>query len=173
MSTDPLLRALRICLLLTTLAPGAQAQQKKTVATAVPRSAPITNLRYEITFDSATAGQKTIRVAASFDVTGTGPALLSLPAWTPGAYEVSNYARWVENFTAVAGDKPLTWDKLDYDTWRVQPGGARSVTVRFDYLADSLDNAMSWTRPDFALFNGTNLLLYPEGRGFDFPRRSP
>ena len=65
--------------------------------------------------------------------------------------------------------KPLKWDKLDYDTWRVQPGGARSVSVHFDYLADTLDNAMAWARPDFALFNGTNLFPYPEGRGLDFP----
>jgi predicted metalloprotease with PDZ domain len=40
--------------------------------------------------------------------------------------------------------------------------------VEFDYQADTLDNAMSWTRPDFALFNGTNLFLYPEGRSAEF-----
>jgi predicted metalloprotease with PDZ domain len=28
---------------------------------------------------------------------------------------------------------------------------------------------MAWSRPDFLLFNGPNLFLYPEGRGFDFP----
>jgi predicted metalloprotease with PDZ domain len=95
--------------------------------------------------------------------------LLSLPAWTPGAYEISNFSRWVSAFAPTAGGQPLGWDKLDYDTWRVQPGGAKSVTVTFDYLADSLDNAMAWARPDFAFFNGTNLFLYPEGRGFDFP----
>src|SRR6185312_841799 len=39
---------------------------------------------------------------------------------------------------------------------------------RFNYLADSLDNAMAWSRPDFGFFNGTNLLLYPEGQGTDF-----
>ena len=43
------------------------------------------------------------------------------------------------------------------------------MTVRFDYVADTLDNAMTWARPDFLLFNGTNLFLYPEGSGFDFP----
>jgi predicted metalloprotease with PDZ domain len=43
------------------------------------------------------------------------------------------------------------------------------VTVEFDYRADTLDNAMSWTHPDFALFNGTNLFMYPEGRPLDFP----
>src|SRR5207248_354975 len=47
--------------------------------------------------------------------------------------------------------------------------GAKSVSVHFDYLADSLDNAMAWARPNFVLFNGTNVLPYPEGRGTNFP----
>jgi predicted metalloprotease with PDZ domain len=140
-----------------------------------PTSAPLTNLRYEITFDSTTAQTRTLQVGMSFDVAGPGPVLLSLPAWTPGAYELSFYARWVSNFTPVAGTDPhanappLGWDKLDYDTWRVNPGGAKSVSIRFDYLADTLDNAMAWARPDFVLFNGTNVLPYPEGRGTSFP----
>jgi predicted metalloprotease with PDZ domain len=133
------------------------------------RSAPLGNLRYEITFDSTTAAQRTIKVALSFDVTGPGPVLLSFPVWTPGAYEVTNFARWVRSFEPVAGDRRLTWDKVDSDTWRIQPGGARALTVRYDYQADTLDNAMSWSRPDFVLFNGTNILPYPEGQGFDFP----
>ena len=136
---------------------------------AAPVSAPLTNLRYEITFDSTTARTRTLKVAMSFDVAGPGSVLLSWPAWTPGAYELSFFARWVSNFSPSAGDKPLAWDKLDYDTWRVNPAGAKSVSVRFDYLADTLDNAMAWARPDFALFNGTNVLPYPEGRGTAFP----
>jgi predicted metalloprotease with PDZ domain len=132
-----------------------------------PRSAPISNIRYELTFDSASARERTIRVSMSFDVGGKGPVLLSLPSWTPGAYEISNFARWVQDFSASANDKAIDWDKLDYDTWRIQPGSERSLTVRFDYVADTLDNAMAWARPDFVLFNGTNLLLYPEGIGFD------
>lgn len=152
-------------LVLLAVAGQARAQQ----ATPTPRSAPLTNLRYEITFDSTTAQTRTLKVAMDFDVAGPGPVLLSLPAWTPGAYELSFFARWVSNFTPMAGEKALTWDKLDYDTWRVNPAGARSVTVRFDYLADTLDNAMAWARPDFALFNGTNVLPYPEGRGTSFP----
>ncbi len=139
------------------------------------QSAALTNLRYEITFDSITARSRTLKVAMTFDVTGPGPVLLSFPAWTPGAYELSYFARWVSNFTPVAdtdpreGTPPLVWDKLDYDTWRVHPAGAKSLSVRFDYLADTLDNAMAWARPDFVLFNGTNVLPYPEGRGTSFP----
>ena len=156
--------------LLLTLAPAAQSQQQRRPTAPAPlQSAPISNIRYDLTFDSTTANRRTIRVAMSLDVAGPGAVLLSLPAWTPGAYEISNFARWVVGFSATAGNSAVAWDKLDYDTWRVQPGKARSVTVTFNYLADSLDNAMSWSRPDFVLFNGTNLFLYPEGRGFDFP----
>jgi predicted metalloprotease with PDZ domain len=139
-------------------------------AAAAP-SAPITDIHYDLTFDSATAPSHLLKVTMTFRTAGTDPVDLSLPAWTPGAYEVTYFARKVENFTATAGDRPLRWDKLDYDTWRVRPDGAQQVAVSFDYLADSLDNAMAWSKPDFALVNGTNVFLYPEGRSLDFPAR--
>jgi predicted metalloprotease with PDZ domain len=60
---------------------------------------------------------------------------------------------------------------VDYDTWRVRPLGAGEVTVSFDYRADSLDTGNSWATADFAYFNGTNLFLYPEGRGLAFDSR--
>ena len=132
------------------------------------QSAPISGIRYEVTFDPRTAPARTIHVAMTFDVGGAGAVLLSLPAWTPGAYEISNFARWVSAFSATSGGRSLTWDKLDYDTWRVRADGAKNVTVSFDYLADSLDNAIAWARGNFAFFNGTNIFLYPEGRPMDF-----
>ena len=134
---------------------------------APPVSAPLANIRYEIVFNRETAARRSLRATMRFDVVGSGDVLLSLPSWTPGAYEVTHFARWVVNFSPTAAG-PLRWDKLDHDTWRIRPAGARQVTVTFDYVADTLDNAMAWSQPDFAFFNGTNLLLYPEGRGFDF-----
>ncbi len=163
--TRTVLSALTI---LTVVASQAQSQRASPAA-APPRSAPLSNLRYQVTFDSAAAAARTLKVSLTFDVAGPGPVLLSLPAWTPGSYEINNFARWILDFSAVAADKPLAWDKLDYDTWRVQPGGAKTITVAFDYRADTLDNAMAWTRRDFGFFNGTNLFFYPEGRGFNFP----
>src|SRR5215211_8251582 len=103
------------------LAASAAAAQQTTAAPAAPtpaRSAPLSNIRYEITFDSTTARDRLIKVMMSFDVGGTGPVLLSLPAWTPGSYEISNFARWVVNFSPKSGGQPIRWDKLDYDTWR-------------------------------------------------------
>jgi predicted metalloprotease with PDZ domain len=132
------------------------------------RSVPVSNLRYEITFDSATARRNVIGVAVNFDVGEKGVVLLSVPSWTPGSYEISNFARFVTGFSATAANKPLDWDKLDYDTWRIDPAGARSVTVRFDFRAITLDNAGAWSQADFAFVNGTNIFPYPEGRGYEF-----
>ena len=44
-------------------------------------------------------------------VPATGDAtLVSLPAWTPGYYEINNYSRYVRNFAADDGKgSPLRW----------------------------------------------------------------
>jgi predicted metalloprotease with PDZ domain len=106
-----------------------------------------------------------------FTTSGSAPVVLGLPAWTPGYYELSYFARSVGEITAVGDGKPLRWEKTDYDSWRILPAGAKNITIGFDCRADSLDAAFAWSRPDFLLFNGANLFLYPEGRGFDFPAR--
>jgi predicted metalloprotease with PDZ domain len=133
-------------------------------------SVPVADVHYDVSIDSAGIASHKIGVVTTLTLTGTGQVVLSLPAWTPGAYEMDWFARYVSAFKPTAGDgRPLTWDKVDYETWRIDPAGAKSIRVAFDYEADTLDNAAAWTRPDFAMFNGTNLFLYPVGRGFTFP----
>jgi predicted metalloprotease with PDZ domain len=144
------------------LAPRASAQPSAT-------SAPVTNIRYEVTFTRENGERRQVTSAMTFTVGGTDAVLLSIPKWTPGSYEIDNFARDVANFSAEQAGATLAWDKLDPDTWRVRPRSVGEVMVRFDYLADSLDNGNTWARPDFLLFNGTNLFPYPKGRGFDFP----
>jgi len=133
-----------------------------------PMSAPILAMRYDVTADKDALRARQLKVTTSFDVMGADDVLLSLPAWTPGAYEISDFSKWVSGFRAMQDGVALRWDKLDYDTWCVHPARAGRVSVSFEYAADTLDNAMAWTRPDFALFNGTNLFMYPEGRSTDF-----
>ena len=133
------------------------------------QSLPISDVSYEVRFDSALASRRLLHVEMAFTTAARGEVVLSLPAWTPGAYEISNFARKVENFSATSGDRGLTWDKLDYDTWRVRVDDPGRTIVSFEFLADTLDNAMAWARPDFAFFNGTNVFLYPEGGSKDFP----
>jgi predicted metalloprotease with PDZ domain len=137
----------------------------------VPLPPPVVSIGqidYQITFDRSTAPARTLGVAMRFTADQAGPLELSLPAWTPGAYEISNYARQVSSFGATASGRPLEWDKLDYDTWRVRIAAPGPVEVSFHFTADTLDNAMAWSRPEFLFVNGTNVFLYPEGSNLQF-----
>lgn len=137
-------------------------------ATVATRSAAIADVRYEVTYDDIAARRRALGVVMRFTVAGTEPVLLSLPAWTPGAYEITDFAKFVEDFAASGDGRPLDWDKVDQDTWRVPPAGAREVEVRFVYRGSDFDNAKTWLQSDFAFFNGTNVFLYPEGRSLEF-----
>jgi predicted metalloprotease with PDZ domain len=103
-------------------------------------------------------------VKAEFPTSGTDTLLVSLPAWSPGNYEIQNYARFVRHFAAQdASGKPLFWDRLDKDTWRIGTGGSPTVSVAFDFLADEIDLSRARLVADFGEFLGTNLFLYQEG----------
>jgi predicted metalloprotease with PDZ domain len=157
-----------LCFCAVALAGIANAQANSSVALSDSVSAPIRDVRYDITFTKAHAQAKLVEVSMTFSTTGSAPVVLSLPAWTPGAYEITNYARWVTAFSATTDGHPLRWDKLDYDTWRIRPAGAGSVKVSFRYAADSLDNAIAWAKSDFLLLNGTNVFLFPEGQPSEY-----
>ncbi len=163
------MRTLFTLSLLTVASAGMLAAQRTPAVPAPLRSAPIANVAYEVTFNRDLAKHRSMAVTMSFDVSGTQPVLLSLPAWTPGAYEITDFTKWVSNFAPTRGGQALEWDKVDYDTWRIRTTGAGPVKVSFNFKADTLDNAMSWARDEFLLFNGTNVLMFPEGQPFSFP----
>jgi predicted metalloprotease with PDZ domain len=155
----------------TAHAPRVAAQgEPQTRSERVARSAPIADVRYDVTVDSAATRARSLAVAMHFKVAGSGPVVLALPAWSPGHYVLLWFARRVSQFTPTMNGAPLSWHQLDFQTWQLDgttPGAA--VTVDFHYLADTIDRAVAWTRPDFGFFNGTNVFLYPVGRGFDWP----
>lgn len=155
------LRTVLLAALLPLVAAGpASAQTSERSA----RSAPVSDLRFEVGLAGEEAFLQSLRVTARFRAEGREPVLLSMAAWTPGAYGIANFARHVSAFTATQGGRELRWDKLDPDTWRVIPSGRGEVVLEYRVRADTLDNAAAWTREDFGFFNGTTVFLMVEGR---------
>lgn len=146
------MRALR-CLALMAVVPGVSLAQ---------------TARYRVIVNPAA---HTFVVRAEFAVPdGRDTFAISLPAWSPGAYDIDNYARYVHGFSATTPDgRPLVWDKADKDTWRIVAGGARQVVVEFRSNPDSVMLEYSAIGNDFAFFNGTNLLPYAEGGDLNAP----
>jgi len=138
-------------------------------ASGVAAAQGVERLAYHLRFGAADAATRQLEVVTRFDVASAAPVLLSLPIWTPGAYEVSNFAKYVSDFRVTQRGAPVRWDKTDFDTWRVSPSAAGPIEIRYRFLADTLDNAMAWAKPDFLLVNGTNVFLFPEGGSLESP----
>ena len=126
-------------------------------------------VRYEVSIPDPDA--RLFHVKAEFPAGGKDTLYVSLPAWSPGAYEIQNYARYVRHFAARSGAAgaagpggALFWDRLDKDTWRVATGRAPRVTVEFDFLADTVDLSLARVADEFGQFLGTNLFLFEEGQ---------
>lgn len=129
-----------------------------------PRSVPLEGLRYEIVAGREQLAASRVDVILRFTAREPGAVLLSMAAWTPGSYEIENYARAVSDVAAEAAGQPLRWDKRDPDTWRIHVPRAGDVTLRYRVRTDILDVAGSWSDGDFAFLNGSNVLLFVEGR---------
>src|SRR5881396_1217285 len=123
---------------------------------------PAQTVRYEV---ALTAGASEFHVSADFPAAGKDTLFVSLPAWSPGNYEIQNYARYVHGFSAKnASGQALRWDRADKDTWRVVTGRTDHVIVDFDYSPDTIDLSIARTAQDFAQFLGTNLFMFEEGQ---------
>ena len=119
-------------------------------------------IRYSIGWDDPASQLYTVRVTA----TANGePVAFSLPAWRPGRYILQNYASNVQAVRAEGPNGvPVEVERVDLDTWRVEPDGAGAVTLAYDYYATTFDGGSSTLRPDVAYFNPVNLLPWVEGR---------
>lgn len=119
-------------------------------------------IRYQIGWENPASQLYTIRVTTGVE---GGPVVFSLPAWRPGRYILQNYAANVQAVRAEDPDgRPLAVERIDLDTWRVEPDGADAVTLAYEYYATTFDAGSSTLRPDVAYFNPVNLLPWVEDR---------
>src|SRR2546427_5614240 len=88
-------------------------------------------VRYEVS-----VAQNQFHVTADFPTTGRDTLYVSLPAWSPGNYEIQNYAKYVRHFAAkTPAGRALFWDRLHKGTWGGAGGRSGRVTGGFGYLA--------------------------------------
>ena len=132
-------------------------------------SAPIHDVRYDVTFTRANAPYRVVDVAMTFATAGRRPSCCRCPRGRPARTRSATSRAGSTAFEVTRRRQAALVGQARLRHVAHSPGrrevGARDVSLR----ADTLDNAMAWARPDFLLFNGTNLFLYPEGQPLDFP----
>jgi len=87
-----------------------------------------------------------------------------MPAWTPGYYQIMDYAKNVLNFRAEEGvGKPLLWEKTTKNTWRVKSGKA-AVSVSYDVYAFARSVADSYLDDNRGFISPTGVFMHVAGR---------
>ncbi|QLE55754.1 M61 family metallopeptidase [Nostoc sp. TCL26-01] len=84
---------------------------------------------------------------------------LKMPVWTPGSYLVREYAKNLQDFTALAGDEVLPWRKISKNHWQINKGDASVVTVRYRIFANELSVRTNHLDSTHGYFNGAALFL--------------
>ncbi|MFB2739512.1 M61 family metallopeptidase [Umezakia ovalisporum] len=84
---------------------------------------------------------------------------LKMPVWTPGSYLVREYAKNLQQFTAFAGDKPLTWRKISKNHWQVNTTGASELIVTYRIFANELTVRTNHLDSSHGYFNGAALFF--------------
>jgi len=63
---------------------------------------------------------------------------LKMPVWTPGSYLVREYARHLQDFRSLGGDRPLPWRKQSKNHWQIETDSVSDITIFYRIFANEL-----------------------------------
>ena len=141
---------LALVLALTLIAP-AQTPQSYGINYRLAMSRPASHL-FEVTID--------VSLPASEQATFVD---FQIPKWQPGRYSVADFAKNVQEFTARAENRPLSWTKIDDQTWRVQRQGNRNITAAYKMFGDDLSGTFAQLDVGHANYTGGEIFMYVAG----------
>ncbi|MDT7690265.1 MAG: hypothetical protein QOE46_3024 [Acidobacteriota bacterium] len=147
--------------LLSLLAAEARAQTDER-ARAVPANAP--EIAYTVSMTRPHTHLLEVETRLRYSSSSPAAVNLVMPVWTPGSYLVREFERNVQDFAAQdATGRALAWSKVNKNTWRVEPNGARELRVRYSVYANELTVRTSELNDRHAFWNDANILMYPDG----------
>ncbi|MBW1655653.1 M61 family metallopeptidase [Flavobacterium quisquiliarum] len=83
-----------------------------------------------------------------------------MPNWMPGYYQLMNYSKMVENFTAKVDNKNLAVKKLNENSWQIKTSKNKPFTLSYDVKADKQFVANSYLDASHAYIIPNSLFVY-------------
>lgn len=122
-------------------------------------SAGISGIAYEISMDEPQKHYFYVKI--SIDDPAGNYLDLKMPVWAPGSYLVREFARNVENFRSEGmNGNFLKSMKINKNTWRIYPGGAKRIIIRYRVYAFELSVRTSYLDKNHGYINGTSVFMY-------------
>ncbi len=84
---------------------------------------------------------------------------LKMPVWTPGSYLVREYAKHLQDLSAVSNNKALNWRKIGKNHWQIDTDGISQVTVKYRIFANELTVRTNHLDATHGYFNGAAIFF--------------
>lgn len=125
-----------------------------------------TRLQYEVAMPDPAS--HLFEITLQYSV-GTATHLdLKLPVWTPGSYLVREYAKHLQDFSAVDGQRyPLSWQKISKNHWQVQTPNTHEVKIHYRIFAHELTVRTNHLDASHGYFNPGAMFFYVPGTEAD------
>ena len=126
---------------------------------------------------SADTAARYLNVRLDYEGAGRGDLVLNLPRWTPGYYEIMDYAKHLCDFKAFdAAGKPLEWEKAGMNRWLINRPSDGRLTVTYRIFADQRNVASSRIDDKIAFIAPAGVFMHVDGDtshpvkvSFEFP----
>ncbi len=105
-----------------------------------------------------------VRVSLNVENYSKDKVYFKLPTWTPGSYLIREYARHIDRVRAFdSNNTPLTIEKVDKNTWLLDPKGNSDYKIDYQVYAYELTVRTSFIDDSHAYLNPASICLYVEG----------
>jgi predicted metalloprotease with PDZ domain len=88
---------------------------------------------------------------------------VKMPVWAPGSYLVREFSKNVEGFKASAAGKPVKFEKVRKNIWRVYGAKANQLKVNYRVYANEISVRTSFIDASHAFLSSTGIFMYPDG----------
>lgn len=88
---------------------------------------------------------------------------VKMPVWAPGSYLVREFSKNVEGFKASAAGKPVKFEKVRKNIWRVYGAKASQLKVNYRVYANEVSVRTSFIDASHAFLSSTGIFMYPDG----------
>ena len=102
-----------------------------------------------------------IHIKVEFNNLEGDKAILNLPVWRPGRYEIQNFPKRIKAFEVADADgKALPFKKTSKGTWEIELNGKSDMVVQYQYYAGLMDAGNSWLDDEQLYLNPVNCCVY-------------
>jgi len=105
-----------------------------------------------------------IEVELQVDARGAEALDVRLPVWTPGSYLVREHQRHVDGLRAQGDGRDLPVEKVDKQTWRLRPQGARALRISYRLHCFELTVRTNHVDATHAFLNPSAAAVFVVGR---------